>query len=219
MKRNHFLQLIIILAVLFCVPASKAEPISEAEAQAWADEKGRLLLTTFREPDLALRYETLDKLFLEHIDLEYISKFIMGKYWKTMTPDQRQTYRELFRRYALSIYKTFPLDFASSLTYKVTGVSVRGDFTTVQAVVHVTLDDKLEPQDINLYFRLHKQNGKIKLVDITMEQSSLILAYRNRFYEMIAADDGDMEWFLEDLENLAVSAEENNRLRLEKSPF
>lgn len=219
MKRNHFLQLIIILAVLFCVPASKAEPISEAEAQAWADEKGRLLLTTFREPDLALRYETLDKLFLEHIDLEYISKFIMGKYWKTMTPDQRQTYRELFRRYALGIYKTFPLDFASSLTYKVTGVSVRGDFTTVQAVVHVTLDDKLEPQDINLYFRLHKQNGKIKLVDITMEQSSLILAYRNRFYEMIAADDGDMEWFLEDLENLAVSAEENNRLRLEKSPF
>lgn len=219
MKRNHFLQLIIILAVLFCVPASKAEPISEAEAQAWADEKGRLLLTTFREPDLALRYETLDKLFLEHIDLEYISKFIMGKYWKTMTPDQRQTYRELFRRYALGIYKTFPLDFASSLTYKVTGVSVRGDFTTVQAVVHVTLDDKLEPQDINLYFRLHKQNGKIKLVDITMEQSSLILAYRNRFYEMIAADDGDMEWFLEDLEDLAVSAEENNRLRLEKSPF
>lgn len=85
--------------------------------------------------------------------------------------------------------------------------------------VHVTLDDKLEPQDINLYFRLHKQNGKIKLVDITMEQSSLILAYRNRFYEMIAADDGDMEWFLEDLEDLAVSAEENNRLRLEKSPF
>lgn len=219
MKRNHFLQLIIILAVLFCVPAAKAEPIPEAEAQAWADEKGRLLLTTFREPDLALRYETLDKLFLEHIDLEYISKFIMGKYWKTMTPDQRQTYRELFRRYALGIYKTFPLDFASSLTYKVTGVSVRGDFTTVQAVVHVTLDDKLEPQDINLYFRLHKQNGKIKLVDITMEQSSLILAYRNRFYEMIAADDGDMEWFLEDLEDLAVSAEENNRLRLEKSPF
>mgnify|MGYP002539932799 FL=1 len=91
MKRNHFLQLIIILAVLFCVPAAKAEPIPEAEAQAWADEKGRLLLTTFREPDLALRYETLDKLFLEHIDLEYISKFIMGKYWKTMTPDQRQT--------------------------------------------------------------------------------------------------------------------------------
>ena len=219
MKRNHFLQLIIILAVLFCVPAAKAEPIPEAEAQAWADEKGRLLLTTFREPDLALRYETLDKLFLEHIDLEYISKFIMGKYWKTMTPDQRQTYRELFRRYPLGIYKTFPLDFASSLTYKVPGASVRGDFTTVQAVVHVTLDDKLEPQDINLYFRLHKQNGKIKLVDITMEQSSLILAYRNRFYEMIAADDGDMEWFLEDLEDLAVSAEENNRLRLEKSPF
>ena len=219
MKRNHFLQLIIILAVLFCVPAAKAEPIPEAEAQAWADEKGRLLLTTFREPDLALRYETLDKLFLEHIDLEYISKFIMGKYWKTMTPDQRQTYRELFRRYALGIYKTFPLYFASSLTIYVTGSSVRGDFTTVQAVVHVTLDDKLEPQDINLYFRLHKQNGKIKLVDITMEQSSLILAYRNRFYEMIAADDGDMEWFLEDLEDLAVSAEENNRLRLEKSPF
>lgn len=43
MKRNHFLQLIIILAVLFCVPAAKAEPIPEAEASTGADEKGRLL--------------------------------------------------------------------------------------------------------------------------------------------------------------------------------
>ena len=56
MKRNHFLQLIIILAVLFFVPAAQTETISEAETQARAGEKRRLLLTTLREADLAPRY-------------------------------------------------------------------------------------------------------------------------------------------------------------------
>ena len=45
------------------------------------------------------------------------------------------------------------------------------------------------------------------LTDIKIGESSLILSYRNKFYQMIKSADEDMEWFLEDFELTTVSAE------------
>ena len=71
--------------------------------------------------------------------------------------------------------------------------------------VHVFLGN--DSQDVTLIFRLHKVDGVIKAVDVKVAESSLLLAYRSKFYEMIAQDDGEIEWFLEDLEMLASSLE------------
>ena len=54
-------------------------------------------------------------------------------------------------------------------------------------------------------FRVHKKNGRIMITDIKVAESSLILSYRGRFYQMIADADEEMEWFLEDFELLADS--------------
>lgn len=43
------------------------------------------------------------------------------------------------------------------------------------------------------------------ITDIKVAESSLILSYRGRFYQMIADADEEMEWFLEDFELLADS--------------
>lgn len=213
MKSNHFLQLIIFLAALWMSSPLQAAPIETTEARNWAEEKGKLLLTTFKEPDIALRYQQLDKLLLDYIDLDYISRFTMGKYWRSMSNTQQQRFRAVFQRYALALYKTFPLDFANKLNYEVTGVTQDKEFSDIAARVSFSLGAKQEPQTVGLQFRLHNTPRGIQLVDIKMEQSSLILAYRTRFYEMIAANEGDIEWFIEDLEDLAASAEANNQMK------
>lgn len=216
MKSKFFLQLIICLAFL-CAPVAVvlAASVAPAAAEAWADKTGRELLDTFRDPDLGRRFANLDRLFLENIDLDYVARFVMGKYWKTMSEDQKNAYLPLFRRYALSSYKTFPLDFVDSLSYKVTGAAADRQFTTVTAVVHVQMSPEQPAEDFVLYFRLHETAGKIKLVDIKLAESSLILAYRNKFYQQIAELDGEIEWFLEDLETQTLSNENNNRRKLE----
>lgn len=228
MKSKFFLQLIICLAFggglsVVPVPAvSAAQPaaagsVVPAAAEAWAGQTGRELLDTFRDPDISRRFAALDRLFLENIDFDYVARFVIGKYWRTMTDEQKKTYLQLFKRYALSAYKTFPLDFVDSLSYRVTGASAGKQFTTVSAVVHVQMSPDQPAEDFVLYFRLHETGGKIKLVDIKLAESSLILAYRNKFYQQIAGLDGEIAWFLEDLETQTLSNENNNRRKLELS--
>ena len=65
-------------------------------------------------------------------------------------------------------------------------------------------------------FRLRKQGKEIKIIDIKFAESSLILSYRNRFYQMVAEVEGDIEWFLEDLETTVVSTERTNQQKLQE---
>ena len=210
MKSKIFLQLITLSLCLGLSLKAYAATITSNEAKVWTESKGKELLDTFGQTDLEKRYLALDKMFLEDIDLDYISKFVVGKYWRSMTPEQQKTYQDVFRRYALGLYKTFPLDFADNITYSLGTAQSDGQFTQVSASVTVALDPSQPPQDFLLQFRLHQKDGKILLVDIKLAESSLILSYRGKFYEMIAAVDGEMEWFLEDLEMLTQSVERSN---------
>lgn len=214
MKSNNFLQLIILIASVLLIFPANAAPLDNKEAEVWAEEKGQLLLTTFKNPNLAERYAKLDELFIEYVDMDYVAKFVIGKYWKTMTTEQKELYNSLFRRYALAIYKTFPLDFAKSITYNIAGASSDAKFTNVTVKVNVQLSADKSFEDIMLRFKLYKEDNKIRLADIMVAESSLMLVYRTKFYEMITANEGEMEWFLEDLETMASSAEALNNRKL-----
>mgnify|MGYP003305688970 CR=1 FL=1 len=52
-------------------------------------------------------------------------------------------------------------------------------------------------------------DNEIKIVDVKVAESSLLLSYRGKFYEMIAQDDGEIDWFLEDLNDKTVTMEKN----------
>ena len=208
MKSNIFLQVIISCLVWLAIIPARAETLSATEAIDFAATKGEELLMTFQEPDLTKRYQKLDQMFLTYIDIDYVSRFVVGKYWPQMSDEQKQRYRDIFIKYGLSYYKTLPLDYAKNLTYEIKGAEEDNKFVNVATNVHVTLSEQ-EGQDVTLIFRLHKVGGMVKAVDVKVAESSLLLAYRSKFYEMIAQSDNEIEWFLEDLGDLATSREKS----------
>lgn len=217
MKSKKFLQLIIVCFCLLCATAVQAAGPAAVAAQQWAEDKGNLLLETFQVKDLGEKYRLLDELFLEHVDLPYISKFVIGKHWREMTSEQQRRYQELFKRYALGVYKSFPLTFDKPITFSINNARTGKDYTDVWAFIDLggNWQNEGQSQKINVMFRLVGQGQKIKLIDLKLAESSLILSYRNRFYQMVASVDGDMEWFLEDLENSVVSTERTNQMKLQ----
>ena len=216
MKRNHFLQLIIFCFVVFIGADINNASAGKSDAKAWVNDKGRELLDTFNENNLAEKYRRLDKLFVEHIDLDYISKFVVGKYWRQMSAEQQKRYQGIFKRYALGVYKGFPLSFDRKIDFEVNSVQAEKDYTDVTTTIILgEKKDNQQPQTFLVVFRLVEVEKGYKIIDLKFAESSLILSYRSRFYELFANDDGDVEWFLEDLENMAISAEKANALRLE----
>lgn len=224
MKSKIFLRLITLSLCSILSLSAYAATISSNEAKVWVEDKGKELLDTFGQTDLEKRYRALDKMFLEDIDLDYISKFVVGKYWRQMSAEQQQRYQQIFQRYALSVYKSFPLDFdTSKITFDILSVRIEPNYANVRANIHLKQPSETsqtqELQNIIVEFRLNKTNGKLRIVDLKLGESSLILSYRSRFYEMIAQSDNDMEWFLEDLETITQSTETQNRQKLENQQY
>lgn len=205
MKSNIFLQVIIGCIAILIANICQANTLTSQQASDFASTKGKELLMVFQEPNLEKRYAQLDKMIMEYVDIDYIAKFVMGKYWRQMTDEQKDRYSDVFVRYGLSFYKTLPLEYAKNLTYEVKSAETDGKFVNVVANINVKLGE--ENQNIMLTFRLHKVGWKIKVVDVKVAESSLLLSYRGKFYEMIAQSDGEIDWFLEDLEDLAYSYE------------
>jgi len=214
MKSNNFLQVIIALLISFIPHTVLSQQISGDEAVNWAEDKGRLLLETFQEKNIKERYAKLDNLFDKYVDVNYVAKFVVGRYWRDMSAEQKDEYVKVFGRYVKAIYKTFPLDFVSRLSYQVLGAEQGQGFTNVNAQIKIAADKDIPAQEFLLSFRLHRDNGEIRLVDIKFAESSLLLSYRGKFYEMIAVDDGDLEWFIEDLADITTEAEQSNNRKL-----
>ena len=195
MKSNLFLQVISSLFFLLGI-------------------NGQHLMDTFREKDFVKKYNELDAIFDQYIDSEYVAKFVVGKYWRTMSKEQQEKYISIFNRYVKALYKTFPLDFVNRLKYEVKTAFIDGNFTVVNVTVNVNIDSNDPIKNYLLSFRLHQTLNGIRLVDIKVGESSLLLSYRRKFYEHIIDVDEEMEWFLEDLEDMAKSAERKNQANL-----
>ena len=184
-----------------------AESLSKFDAINFAETKGKELIEIFQENDLLKRYQVLDEMILEYVDISHISKFLIGKYWRLMSDEQKKAYEKIFVRYGLALYKTLPLEYAKNVVYSIVGANIENEYINVLANIAFGLDESA--QKITVSFRLHKVAGKIKIVDVKVAESSLLLSYRSKFYEMIAQCDNEMEWFLEDLTDITISLEEN----------
>ncbi|MBE6445759.1 MAG: ABC transporter substrate-binding protein [Alphaproteobacteria bacterium] len=214
MKSNLFLRVISVLFFLFGISEAMAIPVSSEDAVLWAKKNGQHLMDTFREKDFVKKYNELDAIFDQYIDSEYVAKFVVGKYWRMMNKEQQSRYVSIFNRYVKALYKTFPLDFVNRLKYEVKTAFIDGNFTVVNVIVNMNIDSDAPLKEYLLSFRLHQTAKGIQLVDIKVGESSLLLSYRRKFYEQIISLEEEIEWFLEDLEDMAKSAERKNQAKM-----
>src|SRR6202008_3815524 len=57
--------------------------------------------------------QLVDKYLLPHFDTEYSARLVLGKYWRTATPEQRQRFINAFYHSLLSNYGTALADFTA----------------------------------------------------------------------------------------------------------
>ncbi|MBR3675807.1 MAG: ABC transporter substrate-binding protein [Alphaproteobacteria bacterium] len=217
MKIKHFLQLI-ILFLTFCLAASfsSAADFSADEARAWVDNKGKQILDIMTSTEREEKFEQLDSLLFNDVDLEYAAQFVVGKYWKDMTEEQKEKYFELFKKYTSSLYKGYPLEIEKGVvTYTVDKVIADKDSQYVHCSIFINpKENKVDENtqvSIEVIFRLVKNGERIQVRDIKVTETSFLLAYRERFYKILHDDDGDIDWFLEDLAQMTADLEAENQ--------
>lgn len=210
MNSKSLIKIIIITLCFFIFTnVAIAAPVKEDTAINWINNIGRKLINTISTSNNHDKFKSLDTMFSKDVDMDYMARFVIGKYWKNMDSEQQKQYIELFKRYTLSVYKNYPLDFdTTGLDFEVLSVKQNQKFTDVSCSIILPEQFATENvQSINVKFKLSQTDNQIKIIDLIFGQSSLLMTYRTRFYTMIADLDEEMSWFLEDFSDMVISSE------------
>jgi ABC-type transporter MlaC component len=152
--------------------------IKEADARSWANNKGQELLLILSESNLTEKYAKLDRMMMEDVNIDYISKFVIGKYAKFMSNEQKTRYNELFQRYILSSYKQIDLHFdASLIKFTVDDIIEHHEFTTVKCTVDAgKLIKEADASIIPVKFKLIRGRfNRIQAVDLEIAKVSMVI--------------------------------------------
>lgn len=135
------------------------------------------------------------KLFNEALDLDFIGKYVLGRYWRTATPQQRKdfinTYRELNTKVWSERFDEFK---GKSFEFKGTTPSNSAGQIFVNTQVPM---DQGEPASV--VWRVKETDGKFKIIDIIIEKVSLTMANRNEYTAFIKNNGGNINALITNL--------------------
>ena len=136
------------------------------------------------------------KLFNNALDLDFIGQFVLGRYWRTATPQQRTDFIDAYR--ALNI-KTWSQRFdefkGKEFIFKGTTPSKSANQIFVNSVVPM---EQGEPAKV--VWRVKQTGDKFKIVDIIIENVSLAITARNEYTAYIKNNPGGIDALIKDLQ-------------------
>ncbi len=127
--------------------------------------------------DFAKVAHFVNEAILPHTDFDRISSLVLGKHWRTATPDERDHFKQEFQTLLVRTYSRAFVEFKDwSIRYL--PIEMEGEATKVIVKTEV-LQPGLQPVAVN--YRMFLSNGEWKAYDIMIEGVSLVTNYRTTF--------------------------------------
>ncbi len=170
-----FLALSVVLA-----PAAQATPPEGAKSHI--ETLGQQAISTLQRADIGLaEREALFAGVLEQgFALQLIGRFVLGKYWRTATPEQKADYQRLFTRFVIKTYAARIGGF-SGTTFKVTKTVPVGE----EDVLVTTQIDRPSGAPLVAGWRVRLIEGQHKIIDVMVEGISMAATQRQEFSSVV----------------------------------
>ncbi|MGR8940983.1 MAG: MlaC/ttg2D family ABC transporter substrate-binding protein, partial [Gammaproteobacteria bacterium] len=122
----------------------------------------------------------VDGVIRPHTDFDVISSWVLGKHWKTATPDERERFKNEFRTLLVRSYSRAFVEY-TNWTIRFLPLDAGSDAKKVIVKTEV-LQPGQKPVGVNyrMFFK-----GDWKVYDIIIEGVSLVTNYRTTFSEDI----------------------------------
>ncbi len=180
------------------------------------------VITAFKREQEALQHEPsylfdlVEEVLLPHVDMNVMSRYVLGKHWRTATDEQRERFRHEFKDLLVRFYVSALLDDTARLdellansenliNYLPVTVDDSTRKTTVRAEVNMPNGGPRIPVSFSLFLN---REGKWMMYDVNVDGISLVTNYRSSFAAEIKRDG---------LEALLDRMAERNRALLEEA--
>jgi phospholipid transport system substrate-binding protein len=123
--------------------------------------------------------QALGAIFQRAVDTDWIGKYVLGRYWRSATPEQQQAYLPLYRSYITNNYVSkfkdedgFSVD---AITVGTVAPAAAGGFEAK------TLIQRKGEEDVHVDYLLENTGGQCHVHDIKVEGVSLLVSQRSEF--------------------------------------
>lgn len=122
-------------------------------------------------------HELINKIVAPHFDFDRMSSWVLGKYWRTATPAQRQRFMEEFRTLLVRTYARAVVD---NVDAQIRYLPLNMPSAASEVTVRTEIPQKGGfPIEINYSF--YQKDGVWKVFDVTIDGISLVTNYRTSF--------------------------------------
>jgi len=142
----------------------------------------------------AQRVARFHELFREDFDVPGIARFVLGRYWKTATPEQQEEFVKLFEDYIALVYSS-QLAAYSGETLKVTGSRPEPE----GAVVASEIIRPTGTPPVKVEWHLTDRSGTYKINDVAVDGISMAVTQRSEFASVIQRNGGQVQGLITQL--------------------
>ncbi len=193
-----------LITVVFVVGAMAAAAHIERAAAADApgafvqDLAGRALgVSSDAGRSQETKISELRQLLRNGFDVDYIGKYVLGRYWRRASDEERQAYLDVFEEYVVQTYaKRFATFDGGNLL-----VGRSDQFQDGVHRVQSTFQGR-DGQKVRLDWFVHETGQGFKAVDVVVEGVSLRKAQRDEFMAVIRNGGGTVAGLIDDLRKL-----------------
>jgi phospholipid transport system substrate-binding protein len=182
MKRIILLAGVLLLSV---AGMARAENAPEELVRATADQ----ILAEIKAhrdvyaKDYAKLYKMADEKVLLHFDFRRMSQWVLGRFWRQATPEQRERFTSEFRDLLVGTYSQALLNYKDQ---KIVYLPVQRKPDDTEVTVKTEVKQNGGQPSIPIHYSFYKnKDGAWKVYDITIEGVSLVTNYRSVYASKI----------------------------------
>lgn len=197
MKKNIFS---VVTAVVMLFAANAKADVNAKEADAFVRKVTSEGIEEIINANVSqeVKDQRFEKLFNNALDLDFIGKFVLGRYWKTATPTQRSDFIKVYRE--LNI-KTWSARFDEFKGKSFVFIGTTPSSSADQIYVNTTVAMGEGQQPAKVAWRVRQKSNTFKIVDIIIENVSLAITARNEYTAFIKNNPGGIDSLIKDLQN------------------
>ncbi len=141
------------------------------------------------------KQEKFTKLFNEDLDLDFIGKFVLGRYWRTADAKQRKEFIDVYRKLNIQTWSERFNEFKGK-HFEFTGTEKSKSADQIFVNTQVPMQ---EGAPASVKWRVKETNGKLRIVDIIIENVSLAQTARSEYTSYIQKSPNGIDGLIKDL--------------------
>ncbi len=198
---------VIMLATCLAFGNPSASRADDKEAaKQFANNLGTQAMGVITDGTLAkdAKRQKLEGLFEENVDINWIGKFVLGRYWRDASEEQKQQYLGNYKVFLIKHYTSNLTEFTDA-NFEVTKVEPedRGGYVVTMNLKRPNAEDTVVSYTVR-----KNEAGKLNVYDLVVEGVSMITTQRSEFNSVVSQK--GLDYLITELGNRGKAAADKN---------